>query len=151
MRVPNAIGVRWRHPLLRPVRFGAVGAACSGVQLAVLLALVELGLRHDLANFIALLVSTQASFLLSAAFIWPDRPLAGRAPGSWLQRLLAFNLTSFATLLLNEGVYLLALQRVHYLVAALCGIAVAAPVNYLIEHYLVFRPRPAPGQGLGPV
>ena len=81
MRVPNAIGVRWRHPLLRPVRFGAVGAACSGVQLAVLLAL----------------------------------------------------------------------QRVHYLVAALCGIAVAAPVNYLIEHYLVFRPRPAPGQGLGPV
>ncbi|HET7035135.1 MAG TPA: GtrA family protein [Thermomicrobiaceae bacterium] len=151
MHAPNAIRARWRHPLLRPLRFGAVGLACSGVQLAVLVTLVELGLRHDVANLAALLVSTQASFLLSAAFIWPDRPLAARAAGRWLRRLLAFNLTSFATLLLNEVVYLLALPHAHYVVAAICGIAVAAPANYLIEHYLVFRPHRARGHGFGPV
>lgn len=138
----------WRGPLLRPLRFGAVGLSCSGVQFAVLVALVQFGLSHYLANVAAIVVATQANFLLSSAVIWPDRSLAGRSAGArpYLRRLAAFNLTSGGTLLLNEAVFVLALHLAPYVIAAVCGIAVAAPVNYLIEHYLIFR-GPKPDEG----
>jgi putative flippase GtrA len=132
---------RVRVLLARPIRFGVVGAGSAAVQLGMLAALVQLGVRHELANILALATSTQVNFLLSAIVIWPDRPTSPRAMRTLLRRLASFNGMSITTILINEGVFALAIHAVPYLAAGLCGIAVAAPVNYLAGHYLIFRPR----------
>ena len=125
--------------LARPMRFGAVGLACSGVQLGLLAGFVQLGVSHNPANLIALGLSTQINFLLSSLIIWPDRPVRAYRVRTILQRLIAFNGISITTLLINESVFALADQFMPYLLAGVCGIAVAAPINYLVEHFLIFR------------
>jgi len=125
--------------MARPARFGLVGVSCSGAQLGCLALLIRLGIGHNPANMTALIGSMQLNFALSARFIWPDRSVTIRNARSLTQRLLVFNVASLATLLLNEGVFALVDRFVPYLIAALCGIAVAAPLNYLIGHYLIFR------------
>lgn len=132
---------RMAHLLARPMRFGAVGLACSGAQLGMLAAFVQLGMRHDLANMLALAFSTQLNFLLSSLIIWPDRPVTRDRTRAILQRLVAFNAISFTTLLINEGVFAVSDRFLPYLIAGICGIAVAAPINYLIEHFFIFRTR----------
>ena len=47
----------------------------------MLAALVQLGVRHELANILALATSTQVNFLLSAIVIWPDRPTSWPCSG----------------------------------------------------------------------
>jgi putative flippase GtrA len=125
--------------LARPLRFGAVGLTCSAVQLGLLAAFIRLGARHDPANLFALGLSTQLNFLLSALVIWPDRPVTSNRVRTILRRLIAFNAGSITTLLLNEGVFATADQFMPYLLAGVCGIAVAAPINYVIEHVFIFR------------
>ncbi|HEX3722804.1 MAG TPA: GtrA family protein [Nitrolancea sp.] len=128
------------HRLLdRPARFVLVGLTCSAVQLGSLAALIHLGLRHDPANIVALVFSTQVNFLLSSLIIWPDRPVTGRRLRTYTQRIIAFNGMSLATMLINEGVFAVADHFVPYLIAGVCGIAVAAPINFLVGHYLIFR------------
>lgn len=130
---------RAAHFLARPLRFGAVGLTCSGAQLGMLAAFIQLGMRHDLANMLALALSTQLNFLLSSLVIWPDRPVTTDRARTILQRLVAFNAISFTTLLINEGVFAVSDRFLPYLIAGICGIAVAAPINYLIEHFFIFR------------
>jgi len=125
--------------LARPLRFGAVGLTCSAIQLGLLAAFVHLGVRHDPANFIALALSTQFNFLLSSLIIWPDRPVSSERVKTIAQRLIAFNAISITTLLINEGVFAVADRFMPYLLAGVLGIAVAAPINYFIEHFLIFR------------
>ena len=125
--------------LARPLRFGLVGLTCSAVQLGLLAAFVHLGMRHDPANLIAFAFSTQFNFLLSSLIIWPDRRVTSDRAKITVQRLIAFNGISITTLLINEGVFAVADQFMPYLLAGVCGIAVAAPINYLIEHFLIFR------------
>ncbi len=96
-------------------------------------------MRHDPANLLALTLSTQLNFLLSTLIIWPDRPVTSHRILTTLQRLIAFNGISLTTLLVNEGVFAVADRFLPYLVAGVCGIAIAAPINYLVEHFLIFR------------
>jgi putative flippase GtrA len=126
--------------LARPARFGLVGVTCGIAQLTCLTLLIHVGLGHGPANFAALLGSVQLNFALSTRIIWPDRPITTRKTRRLTQRFLGFNVASLGTLLINEGVFILADRFMLYLLAALCGIAVAAPLNYLIGHYLIFRP-----------
>ncbi len=125
--------------LARPLRFGAVGLTCSAVQLGLLAVFVQLGVRHDSANLIALALSTQFNFLLSSLIIWPDRPVTSDRVRTITQRLIAFNGISITTLLINEGVFAIADEFMPYLLAGVLGIAIAAPINYLVEHFLIFR------------
>ncbi|MGA7672005.1 MAG: GtrA family protein [Nitrolancea sp.] len=125
--------------LARPLRFGAVGLTCSAVQLGLLAVFVHLGVRHDPANLIALALSTQFNFLLSSLIIWPDRPVTRDRVRTITHRLIAFNGISLTTLLINEGVFAVADRFMPYLLAGVCGIAIAAPINYLVEHFLIFR------------
>lgn len=133
---------RFRGPLRllsRPLRFGAVGLTCSGLQLALLAGFIQLGMSHDPANLLALGISTQVNFLLSSLIIWPDRPVTTRHVRTISRRLIAFNGISITTLLINQGVFAVADRFMPYLLAGICGIAVAAPINYLVEHVLIFR------------
>jgi putative flippase GtrA len=125
--------------LARPARFVLVGATCSAVQLGCLAALIHLGLSHNPANIGALIFSTQVNFVLSSLIIWPDRPVSAHRIRTIAQRLVAFNGMSLATVLINEGVFAVADHFVPYLIAGGCGIAVAAPINFLVGHYLIFR------------
>lgn len=127
-----------RGSIRRPLRFALVGVTCSGVQLGCLALGVWLGVAQVAANLLALLCATEVSFALSSAFIWPDR----RGQRGWQRQLVTFNLTSVGTNLINESVFAFAAGHLPYLLAGAGGIAVAAPANYLISHYLVFR-RPA--------
>ncbi len=127
---------RWPQRL---ARFCGVGLACGALQLALLAGFVRLGAPHVLANLAALVLSTQVNFLLSAALIWPERSTLSQPPGVVFARLLGFNATAVATTLLNEAVFAAALRVVPYLVAGAAGIAVAAPINYLVQHGLIFQ------------
>ncbi|MBX6342936.1 MAG: GtrA family protein [Thermomicrobiaceae bacterium] len=120
-------------------RFAAVGLACGALQLGLLAGLVRLGAPHVLANLAALVLSTQVNFLLSAALIWPERSTLSQPPSVVLARLVGFNATAAATTLLNEAVFAAAFRVVPYLVAGAAGIAVAAPINYLVQHGLIFQ------------
>ena len=130
---------RARQMLRRPFRFGAVGVTCSGAQLGLLAAFIHLGMPHDPANLVALAVSTQLNFLLSSLVIWPDRPVTVDRARTILQRIIVFNAISLTTLVINESVFALADRFLPYLLAGVCGIAVAAPINYLVEHFLIYR------------
>ncbi len=123
----------------RPLRFGAVGLTCGAIQLGLLATFVHLGASHDPANLIALALSTQFNFLLSSLIIWPDRSVTSDRARTIAQRLIAFNGIAITTLMINEGVFAVADQFLPYLLAGVCGIAVAAPINYLVEHFLIFR------------
>ena len=130
-----------RARLARPARFVAVGLVSSAVQLGCLATLVQLGAGHDPANVVALLTAAQVNFLLSAAVIWPDRPTSIREPDRLPQRLVAFNAMSATTMLINEGVFAASVHVVPYLLAGVAGIGVAAPINYVVGHYLIFHRR----------
>ena len=134
-------GWPWRTArlLARPARFGAVGLTCSALQLGLLAAIIQLGISHDPANLLALGISTQCNFLLSSLIIWPDRPVTSDRIRTNLRRLIAFNGISVTTLLINEAVFAIADHSMPYILAGVLGIAVAAPVNYLVEHFLIFR------------
>jgi len=123
----------------RSMRFVLVGLTCSGVQLGSLAALIHLGLSHDPANIVALIFSTQVNFLLSSLIIWPDRPVTAHRLQTITQRIIAFNGMSLATMLINEGVFAVVDHFVPYLIAGVCGIAIAAPINFIVGHYLIFR------------
>jgi putative flippase GtrA len=125
--------------LARPARFGLVGVTCAIAQLSCLTLLIHLGIGHSPANLVALIGSVQLNFALSTRVIWSDRPVTTRKARRLAQRFVGFNAASLATLLINEGVFILTDRFTHYLLAAICGIAVAAPLNYLLGHYLIFR------------
>ncbi len=125
--------------LARPARFGVVGLTCSALQLGLLAGFIQVGLRHDPANLLALGISTQGNFLLSSLIIWPDRHVTSQRMRTTVRRLLGFNGISITTLLINEAVFAVSDHFVPYLLAGMLGIAVAAPINYLVEHFLIFR------------
>lgn len=126
----------------RPLRFAVVGGTCAGLQIGSLAGLVAVGLPHLLANLLALMLATQVNFVLSATVTWADRPTNWRATGDFARRVAAFNAMCAGTLLLNEGVFAAGERALPYLLAGLLGVAVAAPANYAISHFGIFRTGP---------
>src|SRR5262249_14095733 len=113
----------------------------------VLYALTNLGWLPGVANAVALVLSSQVNFFLSATFTWRDRDALERRGqrsrgttlvilGRWVRFMSGIAVTT----LLNDGLFIL-LERtaLPVLVAAIISSGVIAIVNYLMIDRLIFR------------
>ena len=130
----------------RPIRFFLVGQTATITQLCVLYALTSLGWLPGVANAVALVLSSQVNFFLSATFTWRDRDAlerrGGRSRGTTLiilGRWARFMSGIAVTTLLNDGLFILLERALPVLVAALISSGVIAVVNYLMIDLLIFR------------
>lgn len=106
-----------------------------------------------MALITGILVSIFTNFLLNDRWTWGDRSKG--ATGSWLVRLRDFYLTNgiaagiqflvawmaLRTDLLAGPFWGLSLDGFRPTIASLIGIAVATPLNYIINHLWTFRDR----------
>jgi putative flippase GtrA len=131
----------------RPIRFFLVGQTATLTQLCVLYALTSLGWLPGVANAVALILSSQVNFFLSATFTWRDRDALERRGersrgtaliilGRWARFMSGIAVTT----LLNDGLFIL-LERtaLPVLVAAIISSGVIAVLNYLMIDLLIFR------------
>jgi putative flippase GtrA len=131
----------------RPIRFFLVGQTATLTQLCILYALTSLGWLPGVANAVALILSSQVNFFLSATFTWRDRDaLESRRERNGITTLIILGrwarfMSGIAvTTLLNDGLFIL-LERtaLPVLVAAIISSSVIAVVNYLMIDRLIFR------------
>lgn len=123
----------------RPLRFGLVGGACAGVQLAALVLLLRLGMDSLAANVLAYLLSAQLNFALSNRFIWGDRWSCLTSSRDLGQRWLSFHLSIAGTFLLSQAVFVVARELMAPVVASALGIGISAVANFVIQDRLTFR------------
>jgi dolichol-phosphate mannosyltransferase len=99
--------------------------------------------RKAAAYVLGILISILTNFLLNDLWTWRDRH---KAEGRFVGRLLRFYLVSSVAALLQFGAAmgLSVFFHLHYLLAQLCGIAVATAVNFVINNAWTFRNRPPP-------
>jgi len=134
----------------RLIRFAFVGAICAAVQLSCLSALVTLGLEKQVANIIAIVLSTEVNIFLSRQITWRDRHAPGAPVHTLWRALVTHHALLASTLVINEAVFALASHRLPYLIAGVCGIAAAAITNYVGSNRMIFRLAPAPPQYVTP-
>ncbi len=143
--------LRWLWDL-RIVRFGAVAALCTLLQLLVLASLARLGADTIVANGIGFALSAQVSFVLSARLTWRDRtPRSldrGSPPRSTLgarsARWASFNGTAVIALVVNELVFAAAVHSgIRLIAASFGGIVSGAAVTFTLNNFVTFRGRMA--------
>lgn len=119
--------------VLQIVRFGCVGAVASALHLAVVAALVPLGLAPAWANPVAFLVAFQVSYYGHRG--WTFRQEGGAAA---YRRLFIVALAGFA---LNEAAYVPLLKNspLDYRVALAAILLVQAGISFLIARRWVFH------------
>jgi putative flippase GtrA len=135
---------------LRIVRFGAVAALCTLLQLLVLASLARLGADTIMANGIGFALSAQVSFVLSARLTWRDRtprsPHRGCPPRSTLGarsvRWATFNGTAVVALVVNELIFAAATHSgIRLIAASFAGIVSGAAVTFTLNNCVTFRGR----------
>lgn len=136
------------NPLLRVLKFNAVGAMGMAVQLA-LLTLLKGGLHvhYMAATAIAVEIALLHNFVWHEAWTWKDRT-AGR--GGVARRLLRFNLgNGLVSLAVNLGLMrlLVGQYRMQYLLANLAAISAGAIANFAVGNWLVFEEPPLQAVG----
>ena len=128
----------------RFLKFCTVGASGVPVNLLFLwighnwiFTALEPQLRVPLASGLGFLVSVLTNFLLNDFWTWSDRD---KQQGSMLGRCLRFYLVSSAGGAIQVGCAT-GLHHVglHYLLAQLCGIALATAINYVVNNIWTFR------------
>lgn len=130
-----------RVRLPRSLRFLLVGLSGVGVNNGALLALVDwAGLPLLVAAALAIETSIWNNFLLNDAWTF------GRGPRlrPWWARALAFHATAALAAGINLGLLALLVSAagLHYVVANLLAIALAAGVNYGLSTIWTWRPKP---------
>jgi putative flippase GtrA len=140
------LGRLWQY---RAVRFGAVAASCTLVQLLVLAWLTRLGVGKVLANGIGFGLSAQANFVLSAHITWRDRkPLRDHSDrtgpraslSARLARWASFNTVAMAALAVNELVFTAGAHAgLRLIMASLAGIVAGAAFTFTLNNLVTFR------------
>lgn len=145
----------------RFIKFAIVGGSGVFVNLAVLALMMtfvvdgmdDRDLARRLAIGTAIVVSIFTNFLINDGWTWGDRPKHGVA--HWLRRCTNFYVSaSFAATVqflvselaaraidIQNPVLGLPGEKVDTVLATLVGIAVATPLNYLVNHFWTFRAR----------
>ncbi len=125
---------------LRLLKFNAVGAIGTGVQLAVLFALKSgLHFGYLLATALAVEAAVLHNFLWHERYTWADR-----VQPSWrksLPRLLRFNLSNGSVSILGNLALMklmVGLGQANYLVANGIAIALCSLANFLMSQEWVF-------------
>jgi putative flippase GtrA len=125
----------------RIVRFLSVGAAASLLHLLVLYLIQLSGMSRLLANFFAFEISAQVNFTLSYFITWHDRTPERPTVRYVIERLLGFNAMAVTTLVINMSVFALMLLYIHFMIAGVVAILVAATANFIVSSLLIFRRR----------
>jgi len=126
--------------LARFGKFCLVGASGVVVNEGLLWLLRQFGgLPLALASAISVEAAIISNYTFNDYFTFRDRRLPGARP--FLTRLVKFNLISLGGLGLNIGVLLLFTHAFgfHYLLANLCGIAVAILWNYFVNFWWTWQ------------
>lgn len=156
-------GEREAPPHVRLIRFGVVGA--SGVAVNVIVAWLAFRLvfspwwgdapyAQTAASALGIALSILTNFLLNDAWTWGDRRAAsGRSAA---RRCADFYLASSLAALVQLGVFRATIAlwsveeplvagfsaaEIEVAVAQLIGIAVATPLNFVLNHVWTFRAR----------
>ena len=134
---------------LRFLKFCTVGAGGVPVNLALTwigfhLLFSGMGeeLRHALSFVLGIGVSIFTNFVLNDMWTWRDRTRRGAHPASGFSgRLVRFYLVSAAGASLQFGTAMaLSLWLdLHYLLAQVCGIALATAVNFGVNNVWTYR------------
>jgi len=132
--------MRRKGELLRFVKFCLVGLSGVLVNIGLLWLLTDLiAFFYLISAAISIESSIISNFTLNNYFTFADR----RSPGakSFLSRLLKYNIVSLVGLVVNMGVLGLLTEvfGVYYLLSNLCGIAVAALWNYMVNTWWTWR------------
>jgi len=126
------------HRVLRPVRFGLVGALTFALQLLLLTVFTDAGLGSLLAYIVALALAVQFNFVVNQSLVWHDRPLSVGAR-RLAHRWVAFHAFIMLSLVLNVAGFALAEPFMPAFAAALVGLAVSTLVKFLSLDRLVFQ------------
>jgi len=120
------------------LRFAIVGAVATGIQYAILIALVRGAVTGPtLGSSIGFVISAGANYALNYRFTFRSRR-------SHLPAILKFLALAGAGLLINAGLMrLLTLLGWHYLLAQLCATAVVLMWNFLGNSLWTFNERAA--------
>jgi putative flippase GtrA len=129
----------WRQRL---IRFGVVGAVCTGLQETVLLTLVHAHYNARLANAIGIIVAAQLSFFLSRRLIWRDRYINNHAV-AWTS-FMAIAITAFVA---SESTFTLT-QYLGFrnVAASLTGVVVGTAVTWFGNNKGTFRKKQRPNR-----
>jgi len=124
-------------PAARPMRFISVGLVSAIVQISVLTILTAYHMSALPANIAAFIVSSQVNFVLNVRFTWADRPT--RTFSALFMRWGRFVLVLGSTAILNQGIFLMLIQRMPLIAASLLASSLIASLNYVLGHFVIFQ------------
>ncbi len=156
----SALSERLPAATPRFLKFACVGAGGVIVNLGVTWIVLNLalagaddrGIARTLASIAGIVVSIFTNFLINDRWTWKDRD---KGQGNWWRRCRDFYVASalaaavqFAVFLavvsalkLQTGVAGLSAESVEVLAGQLTGIALATPLNFIVNHVWTFRDR----------
>lgn len=122
----------------RPIRFGVVGAVTFALQILLLTFFTNAGLGSIVAYVLALVVSVEFNFAVNQLLVWHDRPVS-RAPRRFVHRWATFHGAIALSLVINVAAFVLAVQFMPDVAAAVVGLAASTVIKFLSLDRLVFR------------
>lgn len=132
------------------LRFAAVGATCTALQLALFYALLDAGTTGTAAFVFSFAVIAQLNFVLSSRFTWLHRLAQPSGARGRTRRWALFNTSAGISLGVSAGVFALASRALGPALAAPCGVASSIAVSFLLGDRVVFRPRRASVAAVNP-
>ena len=132
--------VRHRHQRsTRLVCFASVGLSGFAIDVAVYISLAAAGVEHRIARIASFIPAATSNWALNRKITFAERPKTSRAH-QWARSMTS----SAASALINIGTYITATGTcpwldAHRLWALALGVAVAAAMNFAINHKWVYR------------
>ena len=122
---------------LKAISFGLVGAVNTLVDLGIFwIALMVLGLSPLFANVLAWFVAVSGSYIMNCFTTFAAE--SGRKVT--LRTYAGFVASGLAGLVIGTTALLVAAMFLHILAAKLIAVAVSFALNFLLSHFVVFRP-----------
>jgi putative flippase GtrA/4-amino-4-deoxy-L-arabinose transferase-like glycosyltransferase len=136
----RALGTARRLPAATLVKFGLIGSICFGIQVAVMVPLLRLGVTEAQANAVGFGLSAQCNYALSRSWTFRDRlgPAARSSP--FFRQIGAFNLIVLIGLVVNSAMFKgVRAVEVPIQFAVVVAILASSTVVFLANYFGVFR------------
>ncbi len=130
---------------MRLVKFCLVGGSGVFVGLGTLKLFTDvIGVYYVASALIAQVTSATSNFALNRVWTFGDRPKQN-TPATLAWEWSKYLLSSSLALAVNLAVLTLLTEvfGLYYLLSAVCAIAVATPLNFLVSNFWVWRHSPA--------
>lgn len=123
------------------VQFAMVGSSGLVIDISVFLFLeIAMGINHYLARGMSFFCAASSNWLLNRLFTFSYRQKTSKLP-QWTK----FTISSLTSFSINFGSYVLLTKFLpffsqHYLLALLTGVALGFGANFMLSHWLIFKP-----------